>query len=859
VKNEPPSFDDVFAVMSAASVGDLAVRVAMPDEPQLGDTATKFGIALNILLDDLAARAADGQRELGERERLANRLQTLAEASHEFASATYDLDRLLEVVARRLGELVGDMCSIRAVSEDGLWLESTGGAYHRDPELLAMTREVMSAGRQRVGEGVSGRVAASGQALVTPIIDTVAFVASSEPKYRPFLERLGVSSSISLPLLCRGKVVGVANLLRSRPGHPYTEDDVRLVQSVADHAALAIGNARSYASERAAHERFARLSDSGMIGVVVHELDRSGGVGGARLVEANDAVLDMLGYSRDELLSGRVAWNDLSAPEGLDADIRTREQLDTVGASLREKEYIHKGGRRVPVLMGSARLAGPANQCISFVLDLTERKEAQAAIERIGRERAADKIFRGLLETAPDAMVIASASGRITLVNGQVERLFGYARAELVGQPIEVLIPDRFREAHQMGAGLELHGRRKDGTEFPVEISASPLETEDGLLVSSAIRDITERKRTELQRARLAAIVESSDDAIIGKTLDGVITSWNEGAHRLFGYGAEEIIGKSIFVLVPEGREHEEATVLEELAKGKAQFFDTKRKRKDGVSIDVSVTLSPIRDTKNAVVGISKVARDITERKQADVLLARAKEAAEAASSELEAFSYSVAHDLRAPLRGMNGFARLLLDTYNDKLDADGQDWIGEIVRNTHKMGELIEGLLSLARVTRSELRPEHADFSTIVRDVIASLRAAEPHRVVEVTVPEGLSAEVDVRLARSLFENLLGNAWKFTSKVPGACIEVGATNKDGVPAFFVRDNGAGFDMTYASKLFAPFQRLHTAAEFPGTGIGLATVQRIVHRHGGRVWAEGSVDCGATFYFTIPGELGGAP
>jgi light-regulated signal transduction histidine kinase (bacteriophytochrome) len=200
----------------------------------------------------------------------------------------------------------------------------------------------------------------------------------------------------------------------------------------------------------------------------------------------------------------------------------------------------------------------------------------------------------------------------------------------------------------------------------------------------------------------------------------------------------------------------------------------------------------------------------------------------------------------------MNGFAQVLLNTYQDKLDADGQDWLHEILLNAKKMAELIDGLLSLARVTRSELKHDRVDLSATVREVVAQMIALEPHRKVNVRVQDGLHAVVDSRLWRVLAENLVGNAWKFTSRMPFPCVEFGATETDGSLAFFVRDNGAGFDMAFVTKLFAPFQRLHTADEFPGTGIGLATVQRIVHRHGGRIWAEGAVGGGASFYFTFP-------
>jgi light-regulated signal transduction histidine kinase (bacteriophytochrome) len=200
----------------------------------------------------------------------------------------------------------------------------------------------------------------------------------------------------------------------------------------------------------------------------------------------------------------------------------------------------------------------------------------------------------------------------------------------------------------------------------------------------------------------------------------------------------------------------------------------------------------------------------------------------------------------------MNGFAQVLLDGYGDKLDAEAHDYLNEILLNAKKMAALIDGLLSLSRLTRSELKIERANLSLIALDAAARLRGSSPEREVELKVQTELEADADSVLARALFDNLLGNAWKFTSRVPAACIEVGVTERDGAATFFVRDNGAGFDMAFAAKLFAPFQRLHTADEFPGTGIGLATAQRIVHRHGGRIWAEGVVDIGATFFFTLP-------
>ncbi len=866
------------------SIGVLTLARFRPDSPPFDeedrDLAQNLASQAALAISN-ARLLTDARRERAEGQRVADRLRVLAEAAHEFSSATYDYPRLLDVVARRLGELVGDLCAIRAVTEDGEWLEATGAVYHRDPELLAVAMEVQKSSRQRVGEGLSGRAAASGQAVLTPRVSTAELIAASDPRYRPLLERLGVTSSITLPLLCQGKVVGVANLLRSGSGAPYDEDDLRFAQSIADHAALAIGNARAYAGERRAREtaeqataarraseaRFARLSDSGMIGIVVGDLS-------GRILEINDTLLRLVGYSRDEVLSGAVNWRGLTPPEWHEVDTRALAQLNASGiGALREKEYLRKDGGRVPVLIGSAMLEGTRTESISFVLDLSERKEAQAAIADLRRQRADDVRFRALLEAAPDGMIIVGEDGAIVLVNRQLEALFGYTREELIGEPIERLLPERQRSAHPslrtgyfrspattrpMGQGIELRGRRKDGSEFPVEISLSPLETERGMLVSAAIRDISARTRAEEQRARLAAIVEGSADAIIGKNLDGEITSWNEGAHRLFGYTHAEIVGRSITVIIAPGDEARERLALEAVTRGEVQHFDTVRRCKDGTLIEVSEVVSPVRDVTGRVVGASKVARDITERRRAEQRLASAKESAEAATRELEAFSYSVAHDLRAPLRGVNGFAQILLDDHAGNLDAEGLDCLQEIVGSAQRMGTLIDALLSLSQVTRTELRTRRTDLSGLFRTIAGALAAREPARALELVVQERVSADVDSNLVRALFDNLIGNAWKFTGREPVARIELGASERDGALTLFIRDNGAGFDMAYASKLFSPFQRLHSLSDFPGTGIGLATSQRIVQRHGGRIWAEGKEGEGAVFYFTLPGAARGA-
>jgi light-regulated signal transduction histidine kinase (bacteriophytochrome) len=223
----------------------------------------------------------------------------------------------------------------------------------------------------------------------------------------------------------------------------------------------------------------------------------------------------------------------------------------------------------------------------------------------------------------------------------------------------------------------------------------------------------------------------------------------------------------------------------------------------------------------------------------------------EASNKELEAFSYSVSHDLRAPLRGIDGYSRLLLDDYGDALNSEGKYYLQNVRLAAQKMGQLIDDLLVLSRVTRAEMHREVVDLSELARESIEALREQEPERQVQISIQPLLQAQGDANLLRVMLRNLLSNAWKFTAKKDQASIEIGMQKQDSQSVYFIRDNGAGFNMKYADRLFIAFQRLHNPSEFEGTGIGLATVQRIISRHGGKIWAVADVDQGATFYFTL--------
>jgi PAS domain S-box-containing protein len=365
----------------------------------------------------------------------------------------------------------------------------------------------------------------------------------------------------------------------------------------------------------------------------------------------------------------------------------------------------------------------------------------------------------------------------------------------------------------------------------------------------------------------LAAIVDSSDDAIFSKDVDGLITSWNPAAERIYGYSAEEIIGQPIAVLLEAGVLGEDAEILS--AFSRSQGSDEKlgslqaesvQQRKDGTTFPVSVTLSAVNDDDGSLIGTSSIARDVTEQhrvaaelRHAAAELDRRMEDLERANRNLETFTYSVSHDLRAPLRALSGFSTALLDEYGDSLDEAGRGYAERIDAAAERMALLIDDLLHLSRLWRTEIQGvKEVDLSAEATAIAAELQRSAPERAGRFDIQAGVRVPADPVLIRTVLQNLLENAWKFTGKRDKALIAFG-TALTGEPGTccFVRDNGAGFDPEYVGKLFQPFKRLHPMREFAGTGVGLASVRQIVERHGGRAWAEGAVDAGATFYFTL--------
>lgn len=476
-------------------------------------------------------------------------------------------------------------------------------------------------------------------------------------------------------------------------------------------------------------------------------------------------------------------------------------------------------------------------------------------------------------------MVILDMRGNIVLVNSQLERLFEWSRADVLGQSVEILMPERFRGAHQnhrnkyfsdmrvrpMGSGLELSGVRRDGSEFPVEISLSPLVTEAGTFAIAAIRNITERKRAE---RKFRDLLESAPDAMIVVDSDGLVELINSQFERMFGYERSEVIGQPIELFVPKRFRkkhvgHRKGYTVEHPVRPMGIGLELFGVRKNGSEFPVEISLSPLQ-TEDGLL-FSAAIRDVTRRKlyEADIqklnedLNQRAAQL-EAANKELESFSYSVSHDLRAPLRSIDGFSHALLEDYGNLLPEEGKGYLERVRSAAQRMATLIDDLLNLARVTRTQLQIRFINLSEIAEEIVKSLQEAQPERQVKVTITPDLMVDGDSHLLRIALENLLNNAWKFTSKSDIAVIEFGQLSRaKKVRTFYVRDNGVGFDMAYVNKLFGVFQRLHSVSDYPGTGVGLATVQRIIRIHGGRIWVESKVGVGTTFYFTLSGEPNG--
>ena len=476
--------------------------------------------------------------------------------------------------------------------------------------------------------------------------------------------------------------------------------------------------------------------------------------------------------------------------------------------------------------------------------------------------------FRLLVEGVRDyAIFMLDGAGRVLSWNTGAQRMKGYRADEIVGKHFSCFYPPEAVEAGKPARLLALAARdgrvedegwrvRQDGSRFWADVTITALRDPDGSVIGFAkvTRDITERRRAELalheSEERFRLLVESVQEyAIFVLDPAGRVASWNAGAEAIKGYAAEEILGQHVAVFyTPEDVALGKPQAQLEAAAREGRVEDEGwRLRKDGNRFWADTVITAMRDPTGALIGFGKVTRDLTRRRRVEEQLAQS-------NAELERFSYSVSHDLRAPLRAINGYAQAVLEDYAAALDAEGQRFLGIIRDSAKRGGELIDALLNFSRLGRQTLSMEPVDLTELARAVVDELRRSTDVEGMDVIVDPLQPTRGDRTLLRQVLANLIGNAFKFSRGRPHPQIEIGARREGQAVVYFVRDNGVGFDMRYADKLFGVFQRLHRADEFEGTGVGLALAQRIIQRHGGRIWADGKVDGGATFFFTLPAE-----
>ncbi len=605
---------------------------------------------------------------------------------------------------------------------------------------------------------------------------------------------------------------------------------------------------------------------------------------GYRCVYVNDEATRILGYATEEL-EGRDFRTLLDDEAREQATERYREWLKGEAASSRYEVGIRRkdgARRRVDLVATMVRGTDGRVRTMGQILDVTEQRRTEEALRQAHTVvlHSPVVLFRWRAEPG----------WPVELVSENVSQ-FGYTPQELLSGsiPYSTLVhpedlPRVAREVTEHTAA----GESSFVQEYRLVTRAGEVRWVDDRTVvewdtqgaprryQGVLMDITERKilerETEERRGFLESILAAAPDAIVTADNRHAILEWNPGARRLFGYSREETIGRRIDDLITGG----DASIASEAARWTASLAitagidqtETVRCRRDGTPIDVLVSVAPIAAGAERI-GVVAIYTDITAQKKAEKEIRRLNvdleqlvrdrtAELEAANRELEAFAYSVSHDLRSPLRAIDGYTRILSEDYRSCLDENGRRICGVVRRETLRMGALIDDLLALSRIGRAELKAAQIDMQATVEAAFQEVATSQERERIDFRVGVLPSAAGDGALIRQVWVNLLSNAVKFSSGRNPAVIEVSSRAGDGETVFCVRDNGAGFDMQYVDKLFGVFQRLHSESEFEGTGVGLAIVHRIVTRHGGRVWAEGRLDGGALFCFTLP-QRGGQP
>ncbi len=706
-----------------------------------------------------------------------------------------------------------------------------------------------------------------GVARTSDPTEVMQAIAAYDPESAPIIDaafkRLvaeGVPYDLELGLLrADGQRVWVRTI-----GRPVIDDGrvVRVGGNISDVTERRRVEEALRASDQLFHSGF----DDSPTGMALTGLDGT-------LVEVNAAFARMLGFDDPEQLAGhdfaRFTHPDDVAANRESIRLMVEERKSYVG----EERYIRRDGAVVWALVGStAVLDGDGRPSMLFtqVQDITERKQAEAAL------RASEERFRGGFENSPIGMALVDPNGRYLEVNSTHARMLGVDDPHaMIGLSFEDFVhPDdvadtyaSIRRLHETGTD---HGERryirKDGATVYALFGSSAVRDADGQpsVLFSQVEDITERKRVEealrASEQRFRGGFENSPIGMALVGLDGRYVEVNATLARMLGFDdPAELAGQSFTNFIHPDEVALAQTAAQRVIETGAERGERRYIRKDATVVYTLYTGTLVRDEDGQPLVFFAQLEDITERKLAEAEVLRLNAELEqrvlqrtaelgAANQELEAFAYSLAHDLRAPIRAINGFGAALSQNHGDQLGDRGRETLDRIRRASAKMGELIDAMLQLSELTRRELSVTSVDLSAAAREVSEELRAVDPARKVEFVIEGGLETVGDQRLVRVLVRHLLGNAWKFTSSREHARIEVA---RAGAGVFAVRDNGVGFNMDFAGLLFEPFARLHREDEFPGIGVGLTTAERIVRRHGGAVWGEGRPGEGATFYFKL--------
>jgi len=632
-----------------------------------------------------------------------------------------------------------------------------------------------------------------------------------------------------------------------------------------------------------------RESEARKSAILETSLDAIAGIDHKGIVrEWNSAAERIFGYRRDQAV-GNTLESLIVPPAVTQRYLPSLSDYLMTGASSligRPIEVVARraSGEQFPVELALTQIPQADTPFFTaFMRDITDRKQAEEAVRRSETRKSA------ILETALDAIVTFDAQGKIIEWNPAAADVFGYSRPLALGRSFSDLMSGSANEelnrkglarylqtgrGRLLGQRMEVMAVRANGAEFPVELAITHIGAGDQMVFTSFIRDITDRRRTEeaLRKSeeRFRLLVEGVEDyAIYMLDTHGRITTWNVGAERIHGFRAQEIIGRRFHRFYTNDdvdRKKPDQALAVATSEGRYQD-ENWLVRKNGAQFWASFVITALRDDTGKLTGFSTIARDVTKRKNAEDEIRRLNSALErqvqertaelqAAYTEMEAFSYSISHDLRAPLIHIAGFVEMLKSDLGPKLDDRSRRHLETICSSTENMGRMIADLLALSRIGRAEMHKVHVSLPELVKDVQRELAAGLQNRAITWTVHDLPEVMADPILLRQALMNLLANAVKFTRNRPDAQIEIGTLASDAEDVIYIRDNGAGFDMKYAAKLFGVFQRLHPTAEFEGSGIGLAKTRRIIHRHGGRVWAESVPKEGATFFFSLPRVAG---